>query len=166
MSFLRHGQIYRSDLVFHPGEDLSGLRPGIIVSMSLRPAIPRPVALLQSLPPLHRPVSVFHSPAKSVNHHLTRAGEFSTGTLGNFQPVLTVPHFAPDNPLFFKWSNGVLNRAFGQAGFQRNVLNGWPAHARVIRVVGEGQCDKFFRRRKGRAPHRCHQCDGHSAVSD
>jgi hypothetical protein len=28
-------------------------------------------------------------PAETVNHHLTGAGEFSTGDLGNFQPALT-----------------------------------------------------------------------------
>jgi hypothetical protein len=28
-------------------------------------------------------------PAETVNHHLTGAGEFSTGRMGIFQPVLT-----------------------------------------------------------------------------
>jgi hypothetical protein len=28
--------------------------------------------------------------AETVNHHLTGAGEFSTGRMGNFQPELTV----------------------------------------------------------------------------
>ncbi|MCZ2076057.1 MAG: YaaC family protein [Bryobacterales bacterium] len=32
---------------------------------------------------------MLYPPAETVNHHLTGAGEFSTGTLGNFQPVLT-----------------------------------------------------------------------------
>ena len=99
MSFLRHEQIYRSDLFLpNRSEAFSGFAPAFIVSMSLRPAIPRRVALLQSPLPLHWPASVFHSPAKSVNHHLARAGEFSTGTLGNFRPELTVVRVA-DQPL-------------------------------------------------------------------
>jgi len=34
-------------------------------------------------------LTILHRPADSVNHHLARAGEFSTGTMGNFQPELT-----------------------------------------------------------------------------
>src|SRR5436309_9490586 len=75
------------------GEAVAGSAPGPIVLMSLQSAIPWRVALLHCLPPLHRLVSIYHSPAKTVNHHLTRAGEFSTGIRGNFQPVLTLwPH--------------------------------------------------------------------------
>ena len=65
----------------------SALRP--IVLMSLQPAIPWRVALLQCPPPLHRLDSMYHPPAVTVNHHFARAEEFSTGTLGNFQPELT-----------------------------------------------------------------------------
>ena len=71
------------------GEARSGSAPSLIVLMSLQPAIPRQVALLQCLPPLHRLDSMFHLPAGTVNHHLTRAGEFSTGRMRNFQPELT-----------------------------------------------------------------------------
>jgi hypothetical protein len=71
------------------GEAFDRFAPEFIVLMSLQPVIPWQVALLHCLPPLHRLVSMFHQPAESVNHHLARAGEFSTGTLGNFQPVLT-----------------------------------------------------------------------------
>src|SRR5947209_16804073 len=71
------------------GEAISGSAPGLIVLMSLHPAIPWRVALLHCSPPLHRLDFMYHLPAGSVNHHLARAGEFSTGTLGNFQPVLT-----------------------------------------------------------------------------
>src|SRR5437763_3929306 len=71
------------------GESPFGSVPSLIVLMSLQPAIPRQVALLQCLPPLHRLHSMFHLPAGTVNHHLTRAGEFSTGRTGNFQPELT-----------------------------------------------------------------------------
>lgn len=71
------------------GEAVSGFAPGPIVLMSLRPAIPWRGALLHCPPPLHRLVVMYHRPAEPVNHHLARAGEFSTGTLGNFQPELT-----------------------------------------------------------------------------
>jgi hypothetical protein len=33
---------------------------------------------------------MYHPPAESVNHHFARAGEFSTGTMGNFKPELTL----------------------------------------------------------------------------
>jgi hypothetical protein len=72
------------------GEAPFGSAPSLIVLMSLQPAIPRQVALLQCLPPLHRLDSIFHLPAGTVNHHSTRAGEFSTGRTGNFQPELTI----------------------------------------------------------------------------
>src|SRR6478736_1716655 len=71
------------------GEAIAGSAPGPIVLMSLQPVIPWRVALLHCPPPLHRLDSIYHPPAETVNHHLTRAGEFSTGILGNFQPVLT-----------------------------------------------------------------------------
>ena len=47
--------------------------------MSLGSAIPWRIALQQSPPPLYRPESMLHPPAETVNHHLLRAGEFSTG---------------------------------------------------------------------------------------
>ena len=71
------------------GEFSIGFAPSLIVLMSLQPAIPRQVALLQCLPPLHRLDSMLHLPAGTVNHHFTRAGEFSTGRTRNFQPELT-----------------------------------------------------------------------------
>src|SRR6185369_4834969 len=71
------------------GEAFAGSASGPIVLMSLQSAIPWRVALQQSPPPLHRLDSRYHSPAETVNHHLTRAGEFSTGIMRNFQPVLT-----------------------------------------------------------------------------
>jgi hypothetical protein len=91
MSFLRHRQIYQSDDYSRSRDDASsGLVPSFIVLMSLRPAIPWRVGLHQSPPPLHQPVTNFQQPDETVNHHLLRAGDFSTGTLGNFQPELTV----------------------------------------------------------------------------
>src|SRR5215471_4346650 len=71
-----------------------GSAPGLIVLMSLQPAIPWRVALQQSSPPLHRMTSIYHRRGESVNHHPARAGEFSTGTLGNFQLELTQPRQA------------------------------------------------------------------------
>jgi hypothetical protein len=84
MSFLRHGQIYQSDvlLVRAPGEASCDSAPKcLIVLMSLRPAIPWRVALLHCPPPLHRPESIVNPPVGTVNHHLPGAGEFSTGDL-------------------------------------------------------------------------------------
>jgi hypothetical protein len=87
MSFLRHGQIYRSDGFANRGQRIP-LAPAI-VSMSLRPAIPWRVGLHQSPPPLRRLVSMLQEVLVGVNHHLMGGGEFSTGEMGNFQPALT-----------------------------------------------------------------------------
>src|SRR5947199_2633417 len=74
----------------NPRQSHLGLRlGGLIVLMSLLPAIPWRVALLHCPPPLHRLDFMYHPPAESVNHHLARAGEFSAGTTRNFQPELT-----------------------------------------------------------------------------
>jgi hypothetical protein len=107
MSFLRHDEIYRSDVGMKTILSLEasaasrwsasnhdkgrGLDPAPLPSsaMSLGSAIPWRVALQQSPPPLHRPESMLHPPAETVNHHLTGAGENSTGETGNFQPALT-----------------------------------------------------------------------------
>jgi hypothetical protein len=90
MSFQRHGQIYQSDVLFRPrSKAVSGFAPGLIVSMSLRPAIPRQVGLHQSPPPLHRLKVILNPSAETVNHHPAGAGEFSTGEMRNFQPALT-----------------------------------------------------------------------------
>src|ERR1019366_10170604 len=91
MSFLRHEQIYQSDISSTTrGEDVSGSAPDPIVLMSLRPAIPWRVGLHQSPPPLHQPVSMLNPPAETVNHHPARGGEFSTGRMENFKPELTI----------------------------------------------------------------------------
>ena len=75
---------------FYSGDDSEfGFAPGAHRLMSLRPAIPGRVALLHCPPPLHQPISILKRLVGTVNHHLTRAGEFSTGDLGNFQPELT-----------------------------------------------------------------------------
>jgi hypothetical protein len=70
-------------------EALLGFALEPIVLMSLQLAIPWRVALLHCPPPLHRLDTILHRPANFVNHHLSGAGEFSTGTMGNFQPDLT-----------------------------------------------------------------------------
>jgi len=56
MSFIRQRQIFPPMGSWHGtgSGPLSGFAPGLIVWMSLLPAIPRQVALPQSLPPLHR----------------------------------------------------------------------------------------------------------------
>jgi hypothetical protein len=68
---------------------VSGSAPGFIVLMSLRPAIPWRVGLHQSPPPLYQPVSFSTSQLKLSTHLLRRVATFSTGRMGNFQPVLT-----------------------------------------------------------------------------
>ena len=100
MSFLRHEQIYQSDVVFGcgKGETVPGFAPTLIVLMSLRPAIPWLVALQQSQPPLHRPDSMLDPTAETVNHHFNGAGGFSTGDLGNFQPALTITSKPANGP--------------------------------------------------------------------
>jgi hypothetical protein len=92
MSFQRHGQIFQSDALFRPrSEAVYGFAPGLIVLMSLRPAIPRQVGLHQGPPPLHRLKVILIPSAETVNHHPARAGEFSTGETRNFHPALTLP---------------------------------------------------------------------------
>jgi hypothetical protein len=59
---------------------VSGFALGLIVLMSLRPAIPRQVALQRYLPALHQPFVMVNPVAGTVNHHLSG--------LGNFQPEL------------------------------------------------------------------------------
>jgi len=119
MSFLRHGEIYRSDVgaavrqgfalaspgigsvarwpasrlesagLHENGERSQAAFPVSSSTMSLEPAIPWRVGLHQSPPPLHRPTSMLHRSAGTVNHHLAGGGEFSTGGMGKFQPALT-----------------------------------------------------------------------------
>lgn len=120
MSFLRHGEIYRSDVgaavrqgfalaspgigsvarwpasrlesagLHENGERSQAAFPVSSSTMSLEPAIPWRVGLHQSPPPLHRPTSMLHRSAGTVNHHLAGGGEFSTGGMGKFQPALTL----------------------------------------------------------------------------
>src|SRR5208282_3239532 len=91
MSFLRHGQIYQSDVLFTSDRRRSCFR--------LRPRLHRfdEFAASYSLagwsPP--EPTSalpagfIFNQPAETFNHLLRRVAYFSTGRMGNFQPVLT-----------------------------------------------------------------------------
>src|SRR5436309_14531275 len=116
------------------GEAPFGSAPSLIVLMSLQPAIPRQVALLQCLPPLHRLDSIFHLPAGTVSHHLTRAGEFSTGRTGNFQPELTTQRRAA--------IGSTLLRSPGSSNPAQYIFNGiarsacpaaWPGHSYMPR---------------------------------
>lgn len=91
MSFLRHRQIYQSDVLFwlRPGRSCSSASPWAhrldesATGYSLVSCTP---AELTSASP---GISMVNPIAGIVNHHLARAGEFSTGDLGNFQPELT-----------------------------------------------------------------------------
>jgi hypothetical protein len=65
MSFLRHGEIYRTMQRASgslPGRPIHA-PPGLIVAMSFHLAIPWQVALLQSLPPLHQPAYILQESA-------------------------------------------------------------------------------------------------------
>ena len=58
-------------------------------------AIPRQVALLQSLLPLHQPVPSSRRSAETVNRDHNRVAGFSTGIMRDFQTVLTVETKCP-----------------------------------------------------------------------
>src|ERR1700684_772077 len=91
MSFLRHRQIYQSDLFLLSCRKRSCVR--------LRPRSHRldEFAASYSLagwsppePTSASPAgSIFNPPAETVNLHLRDVYYFSTGRMGNFQPVLT-----------------------------------------------------------------------------
>src|SRR5579863_1580001 len=89
MSFSRHRQIYQSDVVSarrrssFPPRPRSHRLDEFAASYSSAGCTP---ALPASASPAG---SIFDHPAETVNHHLWRVGEFSTGTMRNFQPVLT-----------------------------------------------------------------------------
>jgi hypothetical protein len=132
MSFLRHDEIYRSDV---GGKTILSLKPSRASrwsaptqnkgrgsdpapfpssAMSLGSAIPWRVALQQSPPPLYRPESILQPPAETVNHHLTGAEEFSTGDLGNFQPALTLaPNLTVSSAVAggFNGPHGIYNQS-------------------------------------------------------
>ena len=86
MSFLRHAQIFPpiGFGVCTGDGPLSGFAPGLIVWMSLRPAIPRQGALPQSLPPLRRVRSLcYEGVCRSTNFHRT-ANSGLTGCLSRW----------------------------------------------------------------------------------
>src|SRR5580658_835790 len=98
MSFLRHGQIYQSDVVSGGRRSIFRLRPrshrldefaASYSSAGCTPALPASASPAGS---------IFNQPAETVNHHLRRVGEFSTGTMGNFRPVLTVRPYRSTPP--------------------------------------------------------------------
>src|ERR1019366_9772616 len=91
MSFLRHGQIYQSDVFFIADWRRScfRLRPRphrldeFAASYSLAGwSPPEPTSALPA-------GFIVNPPAETFNHLLRRVAYFSTGRMGNFQPVLT-----------------------------------------------------------------------------
>jgi len=62
--------------LFVPGRSSGPLRPGLIVLMSLPPAIPWRVALQHRLPPLHRLFSMLHPTAENSQALLKLVREF------------------------------------------------------------------------------------------
>src|SRR4051812_26841052 len=103
------------------GEACSGSAPSLIVWMSLQPAIPWRVALLHCPSLLDRLDSIFHPPAGTVNHHLTGAGEFSTGRMRNFQPELTSQPISPFDPTVW------VRRSVRACDAKTDGENGWSA---------------------------------------
>jgi hypothetical protein len=92
MSFLRHRQIYQSDVFFLSGGRRSccwlRLRSHRLdefaASYSLAGCTP-------ALPASALPAGVIlYQPAETVNQHFREVGDFSIGRMGNFQLVLTV----------------------------------------------------------------------------
>jgi hypothetical protein len=92
MSFLRHGQIYQSDVLFfsNQGRNCFQLRPRShrldefaagYSSAGCTPALPASASPADF---------ILNRSAETVNHSLRRVGEFSTGIMWNFQPELTV----------------------------------------------------------------------------
>jgi hypothetical protein len=89
MSFLRHKQIYQSDVSCWEWQSEADCRFALplIVLMSLRPAIPRRVALLHCSLPLHRTILMMKRLAGNCKPPLSRGwgifswrfGEFSLG---------------------------------------------------------------------------------------
>ncbi len=83
MSFLRHREIYRSDGGTEAGSG-EVAAPCLIVSMSLRLAIPWPVALQQSRPPLHQLGPLCTQPAgkTTIFQRMAKAGLTACLSLG------------------------------------------------------------------------------------
>ena len=83
MSFLRHGESIDPMNVYATGSKQSGSLPVLIGLDEFQPAIPRQLALQQSLPPLRRPRTILqnktppyndlsatgNNPLNSVSHH-------------------------------------------------------------------------------------------------
>jgi hypothetical protein len=91
MSFLRHKRsIARWDLQAGTrAKQVAAPPPPSHRLNESQPVIPRQVALLQSLLPLHQPVSSSRQSAGNVNLHPIQVEDFSTGEMRNFQPALT-----------------------------------------------------------------------------
>jgi hypothetical protein len=67
MSFLRHGESIDPMNVYATGSKQSGSLPVLISLDEFQPAIPRQVALQQSLPPLRRPRTILQNKTPPYN---------------------------------------------------------------------------------------------------
>ena len=67
MSFLRHGESIDPMNVYATGSQQSGSLPVLISLDEFQPAIPRQVALQQSLPPLRRPRTILQNKTPPYN---------------------------------------------------------------------------------------------------
>src|SRR4029077_8964602 len=99
MSFLRHRQIYQSDVI------PVSCRKRSCVRLRLRPHRLDEFAASYSLASWSPPEptsalpagSIFNQPAETVNPNLRKVAPFSTGRMGHFQPVLTEQRKHPMN---------------------------------------------------------------------
>ena len=89
MSFLRHEQIYQSDVFCSEWQSEADYRFALplIVLMSLRPAIPRRVALLHCSLPLHRAIAMMNGVAGNRQPPLDRGWGIFSWRNGQFQAL-------------------------------------------------------------------------------
>jgi hypothetical protein len=78
---------------------------------------------------------MFHPPAGTVNHHLLRGGEFSTGRMGRFQPELTSRDFDG----LFEWTPRASRPKMGVAPLTMNQRSNFKVGAdqEIVYVVND-----------------------------
>src|ERR1019366_7942693 len=91
----------------------------------------------ESPPPLHRLKVILNPSAETVNHHPTRAGEFSTGEMRNFHPALTNPTPKDFEPSHRSNPDGRQSRARNRPRAVAGCRIAGPLSERV-RLTGDG----------------------------
>ena len=153
MSFLRHQQIYQSDVFCWEWQSEADYRFALplIVLMSLRPAIPRRVALLHCSLPLHRTILMMKRVAGNCKPPLGRGwgifswrfGEFSLGvdiSLLLRRPEREFPHSVVQFGTRMHAGGGPANWRSGSAISISMFPSAQPASSKVCRHdrLGEG----------------------------